>query len=111
MNDELKKYLLDILNAIESIDEYTGEKKLFLDYTKNKMLKRAVERELEIIGEALNNAMKQFPDLNIEHKKKIVQTRNFIIHAYDSINDEIIWSIVINHLPKLKEEVKSILEK
>ena len=72
-------------------------------------MRRAVERELEIIGEALNQAMKIAPDLNIENKKKIVQTRNLLIHAYDSVNDEIIWSIVINHLPKLKAEILLLL--
>ena len=110
MNDEVKKYLHDILKSIDSIDEFTGEKKTFNTYTKNKQLKRAVERELEIIGEAVNRALKISPELKIENKKKIVQTRNLIIHAYDSVNDEIIWSIVIIHLPKLKVEIIELLK-
>lgn len=111
MLDEAKKYLTDIFKSIQSIEEYLTGKKEFETYQKNKVIKRAVERELEIIGEAMNKLLKADSEIKIENAKKIVQLRNFIIHAYDSVDDAIIWSIVINHLPKLKNEVQILLTK
>ncbi len=75
------------------------------------MLKRAVERDLEILGEAINRIIKR--DASFEEKitnaRAIIGLRNQVIHAYDSISDEIIWSILINHLPKLKAEIESLI--
>jgi uncharacterized protein with HEPN domain len=75
------------------------------------LLKAAVERKLEIIGEALNKCKKYFPDIPITNKEKIISTRNRIIHAYDAVDDIMMWEIVINHLPKLKSEVEQLLSK
>lgn len=72
--------------------------------------KRAIERNLEIIGEALNRIIKQFPDIQISNSRKIIDLRNRIIHGYDTIADEVIWGIIINHIPILKKEIESILE-
>ena len=71
--------------------------------------KRAVERDLEIIGEAVNRIRNKDQNIKIENAEKIIGTRNRIIHGYDSVSDDMIWSIVINHLPKLKEEVTQLL--
>jgi len=86
--------------------------KSFSEYQKNHLLKRAIERNLEIIGEAMNRIVTKDPDyLNkISEARNIVGLRNQIIHAYNSISDENIWSILISHLPKLKEEVTIILK-
>jgi len=76
------------------------------------MLKRAVERNLEIIGEAMNRILirdKEF-ELKITNAKSIVGLRNQVIHAYDNISDENIWSILINHLPKLKIEIENLIQ-
>jgi len=73
-------------------------------------LKRAIERDLEIIGEAMNRILREDPDLQIENAKRIVGLRNQIIHGYDSVSDENIWGIVINHLPKLKTKVEKLIE-
>jgi uncharacterized protein with HEPN domain len=70
-----------------------------------------VERKFEIIGEALNRCMKIMPDISITNKEKIVGTRNRIIHAYDSVDDILIWEIINKHLPLLKEEVTALLNK
>jgi len=76
MKREIKKYLYDIKTAIESINEYLGDKRDFFEYQNNKLLRRAIEREIEIIGEAMNNILKIEPDINIENARKIVDTRN-----------------------------------
>ncbi|MEM8893684.1 MAG: DUF86 domain-containing protein [Bacteroidota bacterium] len=82
-------------------------------YCQNKMLKRAVERNLEIIGEAMNRILTKAPSLQnkISSAKSIIGLRNQIIHAYDNISDENIWSILTAHLPVLKKEVKLLITK
>ena len=73
------------------------------------MVRRSVEREIEIIGEAMNRILKTNPQLPITSARKIVGQRNMISHAYDSIDNEMIWDVVVNHLPKLKTEVENLL--
>ncbi|MGA0558633.1 DUF86 domain-containing protein [Larkinella sp. VNQ87] len=109
MSDELKKYLADIQVAIDSIDGYLVANRSFQAYQSNKMLRRAVERELEIIGEATNAALRLDPELPLSNARRIVDTRNRIIHAYDAVNDAVIWSIIIRHLPVLKHEIEQIV--
>lgn len=82
----------------------------YLDYKNDIKTKRAVERNIEIIGEAVNRITKEKPDFKIENSRNIIGTRNRIIHSYDNIADEMIWSIVINSLPKLKTEIKNLLK-
>ena len=104
-------YLLDILNSIESIEEYLGEDRNFKKYESSKLLRRAVERELEIIGEATNRILKIDSTIDISNTRRIVDLRNFVIHAYDSVDDVIIWGILIKDLPLLKKQVQKLLEK
>lgn len=111
MNDKVKKYLFDIKTSINSIIEFLGEERDFDKYQKDKMLRRAVEREFEIIGEALNKTDQIDPSLKITNKERIISLRNRVIHGYDKVDNEIIWGIIIRHLPKLEAEVKSLLEK
>ena len=110
MNEDLKKYLFDIKTSIEYIQEYLGPKRNFAIYQSDRKLRRAVERELEIIGEAANNILKTTPDIAITDARKIVGLRNRIIHAYDAVDDPMIWDIVVNHLPLLGKEVEALLE-
>lgn len=110
MSDELKKYLFDILKACNKINEYTGEKKYFEVFSKSSMMKQAVERNIEIIGEAMNKALLLDSDLQITSGRKIVNMRNLLIHAYDAIDDARTWEIVIKHLPVLKLEVEALLK-
>ena len=112
MDERILKWLFDIKITIDEIDGFFLEKERdFNEYKKNLMLKRAVERNLEIIGEAVNRIITR--DNSFENKisntKAIIGLRNQVIHAYDNISDENIWSILINHLPKLKLEVDSII--
>ena len=110
MKHEVKKHLFDVKVSIETIFEFLGEKRVFADYQNNKLLRRAIERELEIIGEAINRALKSDPDLPIESARRIVDARNWVIHGYDKIDDYVIWGIIVNHLPNLMKEVKQHLE-
>jgi uncharacterized protein with HEPN domain len=112
MDERILKWLFDIKITIDEIDGFFLEKERdFNEYKKNLMLKRAVERNLEIIGEAVNRIITR--DNSFENKisnaKAIIGLRNQVIHAYDNISDENIWSILINHPPKLKLEVDSII--
>lgn len=99
-----------IKTSIDSIYEFIGNNTELSDYQNDKLLRRAVERELEIIGEAMNRIMKVAPEIEIENARQIVDTRNWVIHGYDSVDDIIIWGIITLHLPKLKEEVESLLK-
>jgi uncharacterized protein with HEPN domain len=111
MNNKAKKLLFDILTSINNIDSYIGDKRIFENYESNSMLQDAVERNIEIIGEAMNQLLKMEPQLKITNSRRIVDARNKIIHGYDEIENAQIWGIIINHLPVLKEEVKTFLEK
>jgi uncharacterized protein with HEPN domain len=111
MKREVKKYLFDIKTSIESIYDFLGEKRDFFEYQNNKLLRRGVEREIEIIGEAMNRIMKIAPEIEIEHARQIVDARNWVIHGYDKVDDVVIWGIVSIHLPKLKKQIEDYLAK
>jgi uncharacterized protein with HEPN domain len=112
MDERILKWLYDIKFSIEEIDEFFKEDgKDFFKYKNNLMRKRAVERNLEIVGEAVNRILTRdnsFTD-KISNAKAIIGLRNQVIHAYDNISDENIWSILTNHLPKLKLEVDALI--
>lgn len=110
MGDEIKTWLADIKQAIIEINDFLPDKKNFYQFKKDLKTKRAIERNVEIIGEAANRILKQIPDIKITDIKKIIDTRNRIIHGYDSVSDEIIWSIVVKYLPKLSEEITDLLK-
>ncbi len=74
------------------------------------MLRRAIEREFEIIGEAMNRINKLDADVGISSKRQIIDMRNRVIHGYDKIDDEIIWGTIVRHLPILKDEVNRLLK-
>jgi len=110
MKREIKKCLFDINTSIDSIFEYLGDKRNFFDYQTNKLLRRGIERGMEIIGEAVNRILKIEPDFKLENARQIVDTRNWVIHGYDKVDDVVIWGIISKHLPKLKKEVEYLLE-
>ncbi len=112
MDERILKWIYDIQIAINEIDIFfTIYPKDFFEYKNNIVLKRATERELEIIGEAVNRIIKQDSSFEnqITNAKSIIGLRNQVIHAYDSISDENIWSILINHLPKLKSDIDKLI--
>lgn len=101
--------IIDIITSINSIDEYFGKTRDFEVYKQNKLLRIAVERELEIIGEASSRILKIDNEFPIENARKVVDLRNWVIHGYDKVDDIIIWGIITNHLPKLKIQVENLI--
>lgn len=110
MDNRTKKLLFDILSSINNINEYLDNKRVFDYYDNNQMLQDAVERNIEIIGEAMNQILKLNPDISISNSRWVVDARNLIIHGYDEIDNTQIWGIIINHLPILKTEVEMLLK-
>ena len=111
MDTEIKVWLYDILKATEEIESFfTDSPKRFADYQKDTRTKRAVERDIEIIGEAMSRILKENDSLKITNSRKIVNVRNRIIHGYDSVSDDIIWGIVVKYLPILKSEIETLLK-
>jgi len=109
METEIKSWLYDILNATEEIESFFIDSKQFEDYQKDIRTKRAVERNIEIIEEAMSRILKESNSLEITNSRKIVDVRNRIIHGYDTVSDDIIWGIIIKYLPVLKVEIESLL--
>ncbi|MFP4446996.1 MAG: DUF86 domain-containing protein [Desulfosudaceae bacterium] len=93
MQDKASKYLLDALQACEAI----------VDFTRGISLRPAVERQFEILGEALNRLDHIVPEYKQQHPEvgDIIGMRNRIIHGYDSVDDAIVWDALQNHLPQL----------
>jgi len=110
MDNELKTWLYDILTAIEEIESFFSDRpKLYADYCNDLRTKRAVERNIGIIGEAMSRILKQDCDVEISNARKIVDVRNRVVHGYDSVSDETIWGIVVKHIPLLKTEIENLL--
>lgn len=110
MDLEIKKWLKDIELAISEINSFFPEKKVFSEFQSDVKSRKAVERNIEIIGEALSRILKIKPDIRISDARRIVDTRNRIIHGYDSISAEVIWFIMIRNLQVLEREVKELLD-
>lgn len=111
MDNNTKVWLYDILNAIMEIDSFFNEKPMeFIEFQNELRTKRAVERNIEIIGEALSRILKANESLEITNARKIVDTRNRIIHGYDTVSDDIVWGIVTNQLSILQTEIEELLK-
>lgn len=109
MQLEVQKYLFDIKDSIDSIYEYLGDNRDFFEFQRNRLLKRGIERELEIIGEATNRILKIDPNIEISDARRIVNLRNWVIHGYDKVDDVIIWGIISRDVPKLREQINKLL--
>ncbi|MEM7654880.1 MAG: HepT-like ribonuclease domain-containing protein [Bacteroidota bacterium] len=109
MTGRAKKYLSDILYAIGLINEFLTDITDAEAYFQDLKTQSAIERQLGIIGEAVNQFRKQETEITLSHDKEIVQFRNRLIHAYSSIDDGIVWSILVDYLPQLQTEVEALL--
>ena len=110
MDRKLKKYLEDIRLAIEDIESFLAQRpRMYSIFLEDSMFRRAIEREIGIIGEAMNQILKLDPNISITDARKIVGTRNYVIHAYDTLRPDMIWDIVLNDIPILKKEVNALL--
>lgn len=111
MDSKINVWLYDMLNAIIEIDSFFDDDNAdFETFQRDLKTRRAVERNIEIIGEAMNRIIQIAPDIPLSNTRQIVNTRNRIIHGYDTVSDEIIWSIVFQHLPLLKTEIEVLLD-
>jgi uncharacterized protein with HEPN domain len=108
MDIKIQAWLLDIIVSIDEIFEFLGDENDFTAYKNDLKTKKAIERNLEIIGEAMNRILKVEPSFPIDNAQNIIGTRNRIIHAYDNISDELIWTIVVRDLPLLKKQLEEL---
>ena len=111
MDNRAKKLLFDVLVSGRSIREWC-EGRSFSEYERDRQFRRAVERECEIIGEALNRLTEADPTTaaRIEGLNRIVGFRNRIIHGYDAVDDATVWGVAESHLPRLIMEVEGLLQ-
>lgn len=111
MDEYIAVYLMDVKMAIEEMESFFDDYPMRYDVFEKDFLRRsAVERKTEIMGEAINRILKINLDFPLPHAREIVNTRNRIIHGYDSVQPEFLWSLVIRHIPALKEDVLKILK-
>ena len=112
MADEyILKHLQDVLDAINELEGYfTDFPKRFDLFEKDGLRICAVERKTEIMGEAINRIRKKDPSFGIPNAKEIINTRNRIIHGYDSVETEFLWGLVVRHIPELKKDIERIIE-
>ena len=109
---KVKTYLIDIYHSISEIENYFSEKpQPHQKYIADIRTKRAVERNIEIIGEAINRILKADASFEIHSAREIVDVKNHLTDNYYKISDDMVWDIVINHLPKLKEQIEKVFEK
>ncbi len=110
MRLEARKYLYDIQHAIGLIQEFT-DGTTFADYQSNTMMRAAIEREFEIIGEAMTQLAKLDSALasRISEYERIIAFRNVLIHGYADVDDNTVWDVVESNLPTLAREVEALL--
>lgn len=109
MENEIKAWLADIKQAITEINLFLPDKKDFFAFQKDIKSRKAIERNVEIIGEAVNRILKKDPNIKITNARKIVDTRNRFSHGYDSISEDVVWVIVLRDLPILEKEIDGLL--
>lgn len=110
MPHEARKYLFDIQRAADRIVRFCGGKQID-DYQSDELLRSAVERQFEIIGEALSQLGRHAPDVlaQIPDHARIIGFRNILIHGYATIDDRIVWGVIENHLRPLRIAVGGLL--
>lgn len=111
MDEDVKVWLRDVLDAIEEVESYFSVvPKRFDEFLRHPMCQKAVERQVEIMGEAINRILRRIPDFPLPNARSVVQTRNRVIHSYDSVTPEFLWSLVIKFIPRLKEDIIRIAD-
>ena len=110
MRLEARKYLYDIQRAADLLTEFTTGK-TFADYERDAMLRAAVERQFEIIGEAMAQLARVDEKMvaGIDHYRRIIAFRNILIHRYADVDDRLVWNVVETNLPTLVRDIKALL--
>lgn len=108
--EEVLAYLQDVLDAISDVEscfvDFPNRYDLF---ERDMMRKCVVERKVEIMGEAINRIRKSDPLVVIPNARAIIDTRNRIIHSYDNVVPEFLWSLLTRHIPELKKDIERII--
>ncbi len=110
MENSIKLWLADIKRSVVEIYSFLPDGNDFALFQQDLKGRKAIERNLEIIGEALNRILKADPTFQINNARRIINTRNRIIHGYDTVSEDIIWAIVKNELPLLEKEIDVLLK-
>lgn len=112
MPRDTRAWLLDIVAACDLVSEFTADK-TFDEYAGNVLLRSAVERQLEIVGEALRAAVRHQPELaaQITDVPAIIAFRNQLTHAYSAVDHRTVWGILERRLPLLRSEVDALLRR
>jgi uncharacterized protein with HEPN domain len=110
MRLEARKYLFDIQRAAALLTEFTAGK-TFDNYAQDPMMRAAVEREFEVIGEALARLARFDAELaaQISEHERIIAFRNILIHGYAEVDDRLVWDVVEAKLPVLRREIDALL--
>lgn len=111
MRRDPRAYLWDALRAAELLEKFSSGKS-FADYAADDLLKSGVERQFEIIGEALNQLSKVAPDVasSIPELQRIVAFRNILIHGYATVDDALVWQLLTDKLPALRNLLQALLD-
>lgn len=110
-DEKIMTYLQDVLDAINDLQScFVGFPNRYDLFEKDIMRKCVVERKVEIMGEAINRIKKTDSSVVIPNARAIIDTRNRIIHAYDNVQPEFLWSLVLRHIPELKKDIEQILD-
>lgn len=110
-DEKIMTYLQDVLDAINDLQScFVGFPNRYDLFEKDIMRKCVVERKVEIMGEAINRIKKTDSSVVIPNARAIIDTRNRIIHAYDNVQPEFLWSLVLRHIPELKKDIERILD-
>lgn len=111
MDEYIAIYIYDVKRAIDEVESYFVDYPMRYDiFVKDFLRRSAVERKAEIMGEAINRILKIQPDFPLPNARAIIDTRNRIIHGYDSVKPEFLWGLVIRHIPILKLDIERIIE-
>lgn len=110
VDEYILKYMQDVLDAINDLEScFIDFPNRFDLFEKDIMRRCVVERKTEIMGEAINRIRKKDPSFEIPNAKEVINTRNRIIHGYDSVETEFLWGLVVRHIPELKKDIEQII--
>ena len=111
MRDEILAHLHDTLQAGRAIKEFIS-RRTFEEYAADELLRSAVERKFEVMGEAINRIKRDEPELlsQIRNCRDIISFRNILVHGYDAIDDRIVWGVIEEDLDSLIEDVNGLLQ-